>query len=563
MGSVDEVKARVNIVDLLGRYLTLKPAGKDFKARCPFHPDDTPSLIVSPEKGLWHCFGCGAGGDAIGFLMRIERLTFPEALAKLAHEVGVELHSDSGKTGLFQVNMEAAQFFRRELLGKSGEKARAYLLSRGIGEKLWDRYGLGYAPPGWDGLLRALARFGVQTLSELGLVIKGERGPYDRFRDRVMFTIRDDQGRPVAFAGRSFEGDPKYLNIPNTALFTKGSILYGLDTAKEEIRRRGRAVVVEGYTDVISLQVAGIGEAVGSMGTALTETQARLLSRYTDCVVLAYDRDAAGEASSLRGMLILRGAGLRVQVASLPPGEDPDSFVRQEGREAVEAVLQQAHPFHSFFLESLAARYDLNTVEGKEGALNEARDLFPEVRSSPLRLELLHGLSQLLSLPPEEVQEHLKGAKRPVPREGEPLPLTAEDLVVKGLLEGRISEAKWEEIQVELHRFRPEYRDIVEKWGELRRQGRPPAAGELVSELPPEAAALASRLALVELGEAEEAFEEALTRFVRLPRLAERMQEVKEALREAEARGAGEEARRLDQEYQDLCRKRLALLRRR
>ncbi|MBC7222120.1 DNA primase [Candidatus Bipolaricaulota bacterium] len=568
MGALEEIKARVNIVDLIGRYVALKPAGKNYKARCPFHPDDTPSLMVSPEKGLWHCFGCGAGGDAISFLMRIEHLTFAEALAKLAQELGIELRAGGeGKTRLFQVNLEALRFFQRELRGPAGEKARAYLLSRGINESLWEKWGLGYSPSAWDALLRALSRFGVQTLLDLGLVVMGERGPYDRFRHRLIFPIRDEQGRVVAFAGRAFEGEPKYLNTPNTPLFTKGTVLYGLDLAKEAIRRKGRAVIVEGYTDVISLHAAGIEEAVASMGTSLTADQARLLARYTEEVVIAYDRDAAGEASSLRGMFILHAAGLRVRVASFPPEEDPDSFVRKAGRKAVEEVLAQAQPFHEFFLHALASRHDLSRMEGKEALLREAQGFWPEIKSSVLKLEIIHGFSNLLGLPPEEVQEALRGVSRPVPRaeeKGEPS-LTPEDLVVKFLLEGKVPERVVAELLAEEGRFCPVYREVVRRWAERWAEGQLPDAAALISGLSPEAAARVSRLLLLELKVANEgqALEEALMRFLYIPRLTERMEEVKLAIKDAEERGDSEAVRRLTLEFQRLCRQRLELLRRR
>jgi len=568
MGALEEIKARVNIVDLIGRYVVLKPAGKNYKARCPFHPDDTPSLMVSPEKGLWHCFGCGAGGDAISFLMRIERLTFQEALAKLAQELGIELRSGGeGKARLFHVNLEALRFFQRELRGPSGEKARAYLLSRGISEPLWEKWGLGYAPPAWDALLRGLSRFGTQTLLELGLVVMGERGPYDRFRDRLIFPIRDDQGRVVAFAGRAFEGEPKYLNTPNTPLFTKGTVLYGLDLAKDPIRRRGRAVIVEGYTDVISLHAAGIEESVASMGTSLTEDQARLLARYTEEVVIAYDRDAAGEASSLRGMFILHGVGLRVRVASFPPEEDPDSFVRKAGAKAVEEVLAKAQPFQEFFLQALASRHDLSRMDGKEALLREAQTFWPEIKSSVLKLEIIHGFSSLLGIPPEEVQEALRGVARPVPRteeETEPS-LTPEDLVVKFLLEGKVPDGVVRELLAEERRFSSVYREVVRRWGERWAEGGLPDVSALLFDLSPDAASRVSRLLLLDLKVANEgqALEEALMRFLYLPRLTERMEEIKLALKQAEARGDNEAVRRLTLEFQRLCRERFELLRRR
>lgn len=502
--------------------------------------------------------------------MRIERLSFPEALAKLAQELGIAVRHGEGRARLFHVNHEALRYFQRCLRGPEGEKARAYLLSRGIGEALWERWGLGYAPPSWDGLLRALSRFGTQTLLELGLAVAGERGPADRFRDRVMFAIRDEQGRVVAFAGRAFQGEPKYLNTPNTPLFTKGTVLYGLDLAKEAIRRRGQAVMVEGYTDVISLHAAGIEEAVASMGTSLTSDQARLLSRYTEEVVIAYDRDAAGESSALRGMLILRQAGLRVKVASLPPEEDPDSFVRKEGPEAMRAVLAQAQPFHQFFLFALASRYDLSTTEGKEAALGEAQTLWPEITSPALRLELLTGLSSLLGLPPEEVREVLQGVSRPLAREerkkvaAEPL-FTPEDLVVRFLLEGKVPDPVVSELLAEEGRFSPAYREVVRRWAEARASGENPAPADLLAGVSPEAAARVSRVLLLDLRVSEEgeALEEALARFLYLPRISRRMEEVRLALREAEEKADREAVRRLSLEFQELCRKRLELLRRR
>lgn len=561
---VDEVKSRVDIVELIGRYVTLKPGGKNHKGRCPFHPDDTPSLVVSREKGLWHCFGCGAGGDAIGFLMRIERLSFPEALARLAQEVGVELKGGGAKGELYRACQLVAQFFSRQLRGPGGARARHYLLSRGIGEREWESWGLGYAPDAWDGLLRALGHLGVETLSALGLVIKGERGYYDRFRGRVMFTLRDDQGRPVAFAGRALgEGQPKYLNVPNTPLFTKGTLLFGLDLAKEEIRRRGRAILVEGYTDVISMHAAGFPETVGSMGTALTEGQARLLSRYTDRVVIAYDRDAAGSAASLRGMVILREAGLRVEVAQLPQGEDPDSLARAQGQEGVLEVLEAAKPFHRFFLDSLAERHDLSSLSGKEAALAEARELWPRIRSLPLRHELAQGLAELLALPEEEVRASLRGTRRPLQDEQTGDRIAAEDLVMHFLLSGKLPEQAL--AQLEVDEFRAEYRPIVERWLDLWRAGSAPDAQTLAGQLDGDSQAHLARLSLLDLKLADEgrAVDDALTRFLYLPRIERRLARLREGMARAEQLGDTAALRRLEAEYQGLARKRLTLLRRR
>ncbi|HDC93010.1 MAG TPA: DNA primase, partial [Candidatus Acetothermia bacterium] len=227
MSELDEIREKVDIVELISRYVALKPSGKGYKGRCPFHPDDTPSFYVSPEKKLWHCFGCGAGGDAIGFLMRIERLSFREALERLAAELGVELRRSGEREKLLEINAAAERFFRDALNSPEGKSARDYLLSRGLGPEVWDRYGLGYAPPSGKALLSALSRWGISDLEKLGLIVKGERGYRDRFVDRVIFPIRDELGRTVAFAGRSLSGaEPKYLNSPNTPLFEKGTLLY-------------------------------------------------------------------------------------------------------------------------------------------------------------------------------------------------------------------------------------------------------------------------------------------------------------------------------------------------
>ncbi len=562
---VEEVKSRVNIVELIGRYITLKPSGQRFKGRCPFHPDDTPSLLVSPDKGLWHCFGCHAGGDAIGFLMKIERLSFPEALSRLARELGIEIRTagGEGRAKLLQANEQAVQYFARELRRPSGKKARDYLLGRGLEEKVWERYKLGYAPEGWDGLLRTLGQVGVDTLRDLGLVVAGERGYYDRFRDRVMFTIGDDQGRPVAFAGRSFAGDPKYVNIPNTSLFTKGTLLYGLDLARDAIRSAGRAVLVEGYTDVISLQTAGIGEAVGSMGTALTDAQARLIARHTDQVVIAYDRDAAGEASALRGLVILRAAGLRVAVAVLPPDEDPDSLVRGQGADAAREVLARALPFHRFFVEAIASRHDVATVEGKEQVLVEAKTFWPEIRSVPLQHELARELAALLSLREEEVWGYLRGeARLAVPNEERPR-IGPEEIFLHFLVAGKLPERVLGDL--DLAEFRPEHRPIVAKWVELWHGGERPTASRLVSELPPDSVQVLTQVALLDLPFSNEAqaIADAETRFLHLPRLNRRLDEARRRLVEAETAGDADEVQRLNAALQALCQERLRLMRRR
>lgn len=555
---VETVKEKLDIVALIGRYVTLAPSGKAYKGRCPFHADSSPSMTVSPEKGLWHCFGCGAGGDAIGFIMRAERLSFGEALARLAEEVGVELSGGGEKQRLLEACAHVEAYFGRQLRARAAAKARAYLLERGLDEATWARWGIGYAPPGWDRLTRDLGGVGRPMLERLGLLVQGEKGIYSRFRDRIMFPLRDPQGRPVAFAGRALEGEPKYLNVPNTELFTKGTLLYGMDVAREPARLRGHMVLVEGYTDVISLHESGIDQAVGSMGTALTEAQARLLARYTDRVVIAFDRDAAGSAASLRGMGILRSAGLAVDVAQLPPGEDPDTLVRDQGADGFRGVIEDARPFHRFFLASLGERYDLQSIEGKERALDEARELWKRIESIPLRHELGQGLARTLDLPEEEVLGVLRGASRARPAEAQDeRALDAEDIVVHFLLAGALPEEVI--VDLEMGQFSPEYRSIVERWLELWRSGGTPSVGAVSENLDEETSSRVARTVMLDLvfDDERRAMEDAVRRFLYLPRLEEEIRSTLKELSQAEACGDDETMIALTRRYQELCRARL------
>ncbi len=469
---VEAIKERIDIVTMVSRYVTLTKAGSGHKGRCPFHKDDSPSFTVSAEKGLWHCFGCGEGGDVFGFLMKIEKLSFIEAAQRLADEAGVSLSSarDEGERDKLRALMGAVAAHYAENLANTapGARARAYLESRGFDEAAWTRYGLGYALPGWDNVKRAFGgRFGAGLLLQAGLAIEGEKGTYDRFRDRTIFPIHDLSGRTIAFGGRAFEGEPKYLNSPTTPLFDKGRQLYGLHWARDAIRQAGHAVLVEGYTDVLTLHQAGIENAVGSMGTSLTQGQADLLGRLVHEVVIAYDRDTAGGAGAVRGMQILRNSGLDVRVASFAEDEDPDSLVRKYGADAMRDAIRDAVPFHRFYLESLAAQHDASTVVGKERILAEARDFYRGVQSLPLQQEIARGIADLLDLPPEGVAHAL--ASRPSRRKPDEDRApdsgggrwSAEDDLLTMLLRGDVEWAR-AAAAVSPADFSPERRAIVE-----------------------------------------------------------------------------------------------------
>jgi DNA primase len=498
---VQAIKERIDMVALISRYVSLTKSGASFKGRCPFHKDDTPSFVVSAEKGLWHCFGCGEGGDVVGFLMKIERLSFVEAAARLAAEAGVAFATKED----------------------------------GEGEGTWKRYGLGYALPGWDGVKRAFgAKHGIDRLIQLGLLVDGEKGTYDRFRDRTIFPIYDLSNRPIGFGGRAFEGEPKYLNSPATPLFDKGRQLYGLSWARDRIKEEKRAILVEGYTDVLTLHEAGITHAVGSMGTALTSGQADLLGRFVEEVVIAYDRDAAGGAASVRGMQVLRNSGLSVRVARLEEGEDPDSLVRRHGTEAMLQAVEEAVPFHRFYLETLAALHDPKTVTGKERILAEARDFYRDVRSLPLRQEIARGIADLLDLPADGVGRELAGGARSVrldvPVEVKEDRWGEEEILVSLLLRGDID---WKRISpdVTADDFSPIYRPIIEAVENL---GGLPKLSDWLEDLDGATARRARELQLSENafeGDTERAVQDAVDRLVRMPRLERQLAEVDTQIR--------------------------------
>jgi len=552
---VRAIKEKTDIVEVISRYVTLTKSGSGYKGRCPFHKDDTPSFVVSPEKGLWHCFGCGEGGDVIGFLMKIENLSFIEAAKQLAAEAGVVFRAseDGARERMREILAAAAAYFADNLRSPSGQRARQYLRNRGYDEDSWERFGLGFALPGWENLKRELSkRYRVEELVELGLLVQGKEGIYDRFRDRTMFTITDLSGRPIAFGGRTFTGEPKYLNSPKTPLFDKGWILYGLPWARERMREEKRAVLVEGYTDVLTLHQAGLTNAVGSMGTSLTRGQAELLARFVDEVVIAYDRDAAGGAAALRGMRILGNSGLSVRVALFSEGDDPDSLVRRDGADAMRTAIDNAVPFYRFYVRSLAARYDTSTVAGKERSLAEAREFAAGIQSLPLKEEFARELADLLDLPADEVSHELRRRGRPgrsepaVTAEGrrwEP----EEDLLVL-LLRGDIT---WERLADLLspENFSEENRPIVE--GLAAGKG----ISELTAELDEEAARRASFYALapVRFSDLDKAVDDAVSRLVKLPALEKRLAEIDSEISSCEERGDLER-------WNELTREKIALL---
>ncbi|MCD6135284.1 DNA primase [Candidatus Bipolaricaulota bacterium] len=563
---VQQIKDRIDIVSVISRYVTLTKAGSSYKGRCPFHKDDTPSFWVSPEKGLWHCFGCGAGGDVIGFLMKIENIPFIEAAERLATEAGLSFSAhkqDGSRDLLYEISIAVSRWFADNLTNSAaGRRAREYLIGRGYPEETWEKFGLGYAIPGWDHLQKRFsAKYGVKPLVELGLLISKDDGKtYDRFRDRVIFPILDLSGRPIAFGGRTFDGQPKYLNSPKTPLFDKGNHLYGLSWARESLQKEGMAVLVEGYTDVISLHQAGITNAIGSMGTSLTQGQAHLLGRFVKEVVISYDRDTAGGLASLRGMQILRNHGLSVRVVRLPEGDDPDSLVRREGAERMLQLIDAAAPFHLFYIESLKERHNTASIAGKEAALEEARAFYHGIRSLPLRQEIATRLAELLSLPFDGLMQELtRGAprKRTTPTVAEEEEHWGPQQVILSLL--LRGDVPWDRVAalVSVEDFDPRYRPIVDRIAQTRGQVDPSAMTSFLDE---ESSREVSYLTLSEpmWNDVEKALQDALERLVELPEIEKKLRNLRTELADAERSGDRRHLDELQRAYSALVAQRLS-----
>jgi DNA primase len=430
---IDELIARADIAEIIGARVPLKKSGREYKACCPFHGEKTPSFWVSPEKQFYHCFGCGAHGTVLGFLMNYDRLSFPEAIEDLASRLGLEVPREGGDAGgarriddeAFDLMSKVARFYMEQLARDA--RATQYVRNRGLTSETLERFGIGYAPNSWNDVLR---RFGGteearKQLSELGLIIERERGQvrdgerhYDRFRDRVMFPIRDARGRTIAFGGRIIDqGEPKYLNSPETALFHKGRELYGLYETRQARISLKRLLIVEGYMDTVRLHQSGIQYAVATLGTATTPEHLKRVFRLVSEVVFAFDGDRAGRAAAWRALqhaLPEAREGREMRFLFLPEGHDPDSLVGEEGREKFEARLAGALPLSEYFVRSLAEQIDLSHADGRARFAEAARPLLAKVPPGVYHELLLGRVAEAIKLPAARLAELWNsGAKVP------------------------------------------------------------------------------------------------------------------------------------------------------
>lgn len=412
MSISQKIKERIDIVDLISSYVKLTRSGKNYIGLCPFHNDHNPSFTVSPDKQLFYCFGCKEGGDAIRFLMKIENLSYREALVQLGKRVGIDVdisgdESSSEIREFYKINDLVTKYFHYTLMETQyGKIPREYLSKRGIKKETIETFKLGYAVPSWNALQKFLEKKGISLEMQemLGLIIRdAETGrTYDRFRDRIIFPIIDITGHTLGFGGRVLDDSlPKYINTPETSIFKKGRILYGLYQTRDEIMKKDQAIIVEGYMDCISLYQAGIRNVVASMGTAFTREQGLALKRIAKDIVIAFDADTAGDIAVIRGANILRETGCSVRICRWTGFKDPDEFIRSQGPIVFLEVINKAKPFLDYMLDLLIMRYDISSIEGR---IQFFQEFFPLLRSEPhvsVQRSYLDKIAALGKIPPE------------------------------------------------------------------------------------------------------------------------------------------------------------------
>jgi DNA primase len=517
---INQIRDRTDITVIVGQHVSLTSAGQNLKGLCPFHQEKSPSFTVSPSRQIFHCFGCGAGGNVFTFLTRITGGSFPEIVRDLGRKVGIEIQETIASSGpqaaqagrIEQLNRAAAAWFQQNLQDeRAGADAREYLESRGIQQATIDRFGIGVAPAEWDGLITSLSRQGFTPgdLAAAGLIIARDNGSgfYDRFRGRVMFTITDLRKRAVGFGGRVLgEGTPKYLNSPDTPLFKKGHTLFALDIAREAVTRTKTVIVVEGYFDAIALHQAGLTHTVATLGTALTPDHIQVLRRFASKVVLLFDPDAAGVRAALRGLDLFVNSGLGVKVVTLPEGEDPDTYVRKEGAESFTRLEEQSPSLLDFALEHSMKTAEASTIEGRIRSVDEVLRILQKSEHPIEREERIRVVAERLGINQQRLIERYpvllqQDGRRPAGQKPEtPPPQSSKgapeerDLVYL-LLHGQLTPA-------DLRRLRPDgfsipaCRMVVEKaLAHLEQDGRvglrhlldtivdEPECGSLVTEL--------------------------------------------------------------------------------
>lgn len=422
---LDEIRDRLDIVEIISEYVPLKPSGKGYKGLCPFHQEKTPSFMVDSQKQIFHCFGCGEGGNVFSFIMKIEKVNFPEAVKILAEKAGVELptlkNQDSDfyreRENILQLNEVAANYYHQNLFGQNGKNALKYLTDRHFNKDIIQKYNLGYALPGYENIIGYLTQKKIKyaDLLKAGLAVKSTKtgNIIDYFRNRIIFPIRNVQGKIIAFGGRVLnDALPKYINSPETPVYSKGKNLYGLFQAKKSIRQKNQIIIMEGYTDVLMAHQYGFENTVASLGTALTTQQIDLIKRYADEVVIAFDSDAAGRNATLRSLNLIKKAGIKIKIISLPIDSDPADVLLKRGSAFFEKLINNSLPLIDYKLEVLMKQNNHKTSEGKVAIV---KGLFNDLNNINSQLELhteVKKIAERLELDEEAIFKDLKGFRR-------------------------------------------------------------------------------------------------------------------------------------------------------
>jgi DNA primase len=576
---ITRVRDSVDIVDLVSGYVSLKKTGKNHTGLCPFHTEKTPSFSVNPDKQIFHCFGCGAGGDVFKFVELQEGLNFPEAVRKLADRSGIALPADSRsrredkktadeRAALLEVVAEAAKFYQKELDSPAGSLARSYLARRGVSDTIIQDFGLGYARPEWEGLHRHLKQKGYTSgqMEKAGLVVKRSEGEgyYDRFRGRIMFPIRDIAGNIIAFGGRVMDDSlPKYLNSSETPLYSKSNTLYALDAAKEAGRKQGYFIIVEGYLDAIACHQYGVRNAVATLGTALTEGHLRLMRRFADKLVLIFDPDPAGVKASLRGFDLFVASGMKVNVVSLPDNDDPDTFLQKHGTEAFAAHLRQSVKFMDFVLTQVVTKGPAASIDEKVEKASVMLEFIAKLTSGIERDYYLKKTAEALDLDeavlrqemPKQVRHATSpaGSKAAAPSRGHRP--KAEEILVHLMLkdEGIARNLK---AQVQPGDFTdPLFRRAVERIFQVLDTGSLDLRA-LIQDCDEELNRLFSFYAVLEMeyDDPEKHCQDCVD-VIKQQDPEKQMKQIVKALKEAEAQGKTEEYNRLLEIQQQLCRR--------
>ena len=577
--TLDQIQDRADIVEIISALVPLRRAGRNLKANCPFHQEKTPSFVVNPDKQIFHCFGCGAGGNVFSFLMKFEKKDFLEVVESLAERVGIEIPKEKNRDAasserwelLLKTHRLAQEFYHQFLLKhQEASDAREYLEKRGLSQKTIEDFKIGFAPESWDTLTAALRKqFPESLLEKSGLVLpRKEGGFYDRFRKRIIFPILDAKGQCIAFGGRVMDDSvPKYLNSPETEIYVKGRHLYGLAQARSSIRELDAAIVVEGYMDVIGCVQAGVTNVVASLGTALTPDQVRLVKRQTQNVFILYDADKAGEMATQRGLELFLEEGMEIRIVRLPEGHDPDSYIRDAGIERFRAAMGAAQPLFDYRLALLKKQHGVATLDAKVKIANEMVKLFSRVRNEILVSAWTRALASELQLSETALQSETKKSKESAanhyltaPRVPETRPVSqeirpAERLLLGLLLErpdllrlagGSLTAEEFENASV---------KKTFSRLRELAQAGREATVAHLINvfgedeetgRLLTSASAEAERVT-----EKEKAFEDCLT-WMRRSRLHGQREELQTRILEAQKEGDHDRIRALMRDFGEL-----------